>query len=710
MHGAVALLLVGAISGQDPSGPSFTSPDQFLVDKTTKIVAIVTVEAIETRWTVIEHGDHIPFLRVRSRVVRPLAGDNLKPGNELVTAHYDYTELLFEPISPPPVIGREHLLFAEPVDDETQEWLARIDVNHFAHPRGSHLLLGTGEDRHIRWQGERYRLQEIARQFLAEGPLPLSLIRDPKRRLRVAEERLTSDSVSDPATFVAALIELFHDQPHFATWYEGLGLLRQAALRPDMAPVVAAALRRELASSNPTKQRCVALLLAELGDSSGRSTLLAMMQEVDEPLDRDPDGRLSLPNRLPYDGSSVTSAAWGLGRLGDRVGLEHPKLHVRLAAADGLVDHGDPDLEALLRPIARELDQEMRTQLGDGTLQAPREPGDYTQRYSPYWVRLHHLLARLGDDRSLARLVDAVRLDWETYPEQEASAFPRLEKARWTSAQFGWPDLHEALATADPDPKNLLTRLVSLYGDRDAWDDPVLKALEQSLIAAGDSDPTSSSEAGNSHDGENADETDVTQESEEARRLVSEQLASTDPEIRARGLAGAGFQRFEDHFDLVLSTALEGAGVEKRAALYGLGFYDRELPLEALQHLVREGDLDARFSGVEIATRSHPERVANETMAFIRDLVREPAADSVRRQRESIIEVLPRILSRFSWAEIPQPLIAALDDENPRVAKLVIQGLALGGNPVVLPALHEVAKREDQVGAVARKAIERLGG
>lgn len=445
--------------------------------------------------------------------------------------------------------------------------------------------------------------------------------------------------------------------------------------------------------SEEHRLRATAVALAELGSDAGAEVLRTMLGDEDTNLAREPDGKLFIVTSLPYETSSVRAAAWALERLGDDTGLSHEEAEVRLAAAAGLAEARHPGARPALSELAEDLDRVVEGRSSRGELRAPRERGDHTRRYPEDWVRVHHLLSRLGDDGSLRRLAEAARIDWQTFPAEESSTFPRLEIVRWSHSSFGGPSLNRALATADPDVDRLIERLEGL----DLPTDEVVEAVR----AARDAPPAEPELRAEPV-------TDL-----ETLDTIASELASSDPETRARGLAGAGFHRVDEHFRTVLETAVEGVGVERRAARYGLGFYDRQIPEEALRRMGREGSVEDRFVGLELATREHPAVWAPMVLEWIHDLVELDAEMEVSaggRDFEvfGLVRFAPRLISRFSREKIPPTILAGLEGDM-RVASLVAAGLGMGGNPDALEALHHVsASEDDEVAAVAAWAIRTL--
>lgn len=694
----IAALVVAA------APPPERSAAEFLADKPAELAVIARITDIETRWVIIDHGDHLPVLRVQSTVVRPILGTAVEAGERLAMMHVDYSDMIFEEISAPPVLGHEYLLLADAAPAAGAEWLDPVEVDWLAHAQGAHRLRGSEGAEFIFWQGQRHSLAELEGLLEARTQIPLELIGDPDTRLRVAQQRLGANQLGDPAEFVRGVSTLVRssadgqDMVPFEQWYEGLSLLRRLGQREEHQELVVAGLRPLLAGGDDHQRLVVALLLAELGDASGRPALEAALQAGDVELNSDPDSGLSLPGRLPYDDSSIAAAAHALGALGGNQGLSHPDNEVRLAAAEGLADRGGDELKAALRSMVRELDREVRALEEKGELAAVRQPGDHRQRYPHQWVKAHQLLARLGDDDSLEKLVLANQTDWQTYPEAETAVHPRLQAGTWSWAPHQWPDLRQALASADRDPDRLLARLASLYGKPADWQDPVLLSVRGWVR------------------GEPADEAPAPAAGDrpEILRRIAGLLSSEVAQERAEGLAGAGYQRLEEHYDEVLEAALEGTGVERRGAIYGLGFYRRE-PAEAhLRRLCREGSLSSRVGGLELATRRRPERFAAEAIEILAELSApqeaggEAAMDEF--ERESVTRQFPRLLARFTRGSIPAPILAALASGSQAQRLAMAVALGLGGNPAAAPELKVAAEDADgKLAQAARWALERLG-
>ena len=179
--------------------------------------------------------------------------------------------------------------------------------------------------------------------------------------------------------------------------------------------------------------------------------------------------------------------------------------------------------------------------------------------------------------------------------------------------------------------------------------------------------------------------------------------------LSAEGWAAAGFHNLGSLYDRVLEVALHGAGIERSAAIYALGFYDREVPEAALRQLLAAEDLSTRFSALELATRKAPGRFAREALAVARAIVaRAEAAPAGGGQSE--VAHLPRLLCRLARGPLPAPLLEALDDADPLLRRSVVQALQLGGNPQAVRHLERLRGDPDPpTRAAVQAALVALG-
>jgi len=566
---------------------ALTPPDQFLTDKVADVVAIVAVQRVETRWLVLADGDHLPVLVVACRMEEGLAGfagaQEWPVGATQLLMQADYSELNGQPIAPPAIEGRRYLLWALRVAQSPE---ARLRAPWQSLPQGLLLVRGAGGSELVFWNGKRYSLAALRAAVKSGRRLPLDEIADPVRRIEVAEERMRRHAIDNEKAFIHGLLLNVVDpegqarrvesepataaqggetwmrggsgQPH-ALWFQSLALLRDLGRDERYKHAVIDALTPVARQARPKIRLAAALALVDLGSDAGRNALIEGYQSESGEVSSEPPDPMTLPGRYPYDRSSVTACAHALARLNDRRGLGNPNPEVKLAAAAALADRPDDELCSTLRALALQLQPSVEKLAADGVLSRAREPGDQTLRYPSAWVATQSLLARAGDAESLRRLVEAYLLDARTYPTEEAQLVPRLRMARWS----GGPSLEQAIRAADASPGRVLARLHALYVGDPRWTGE-LAALRGAL-----GDP--SLEQPKAPAPHTPDERDV-----------AKLLASPDPERRAEGWAAAGFHNLGSLYDRVLEVALHGAGIEKSAAIYALGFYDREVPEPAL--------------------------------------------------------------------------------------------------------------------------------
>ena len=190
----------------------------------------------------------------------------------------------------------------------------------------------------------------------------------------------------------------------------------------------------------------------------------------------------SFPGRMKYDDSSIAASSYSLGLLGDSRGLQHQNVEVQLASADGLAqNHPNDQRIKELKNIADDLNKEVDQLLASGKLTEPRKKHDYTARLPKTWIKVHHLLARLGDNESLKHLVDAYKIDISTYPELEESLTRQPVMSTWTTSTAAWPSLKRALYSSDNDRTKLLLRLIDLMKDDPASGNAAFLSLRADL-------------------------------------------------------------------------------------------------------------------------------------------------------------------------------------------------------------------------------------
>jgi HEAT repeat protein len=708
---AFLIICVGFVAGCSKSKPAgqpidFTTPAQFLVDKETDLVAVLKVRHVQNRWVILEDGDHFPLLLVDCEMEEILSGSKSWPvKTSQVITQYDYSDLIFEPIAPPAIEARRYVLwaFSTPKDDGTalSPWTA--------HPQGFLLVRGSGDHEFVFWNGKNYALRDIRNALKGGQRMPLDQIVDPVRRLKVAEERMKHGNLGDETAFIQGLMLNLRDpegqakkvqkqpvdkgstdmfgmnagdeQPH-AIWYNSLAMLRDLGLQENHRKAVLAALTPMARSSRPRVRLAAALALVDLGSDAGREALINGYEKESGNVSEDPPDKMTFPGRYPYDESSMTACGYALARLGDHRGLKNSKVEVRLATAEALKDSGDPEVVNSLREVIPSLDQQVEKLRVRGDLSKQREHGDYTNRYPENWIRARMLLARTGDDASLRLLVGAYINDAATYPKENPTLLPTSRAIISSSA----PSLAEAIKNSDKETTRVIDRLSALLRNDARWNSPPLKELCEWIGHRGSEETK----------GAATPPPDLTQ--------ITNQLNDPDPNKRAEALAAAGYHQVGSFYDKVLQTAIHGKGIERNAAIYGLGFYHREIPEAALRQLLSVDEPSDRYSALELATRTDPDRFAKEAMEIVKVTLKQSASDSTQR------DYIPRILCRLARGPLPAPLLDGLKDSDPVVRQTVILALQLGGNPDAVPYLQPLLRDPDPATCqAARAALERLG-
>jgi HEAT repeat protein len=691
----------------------FASPDQLIVDKEEMFAAIVKVNRAENQWIILEDGDHLPLIVSNAEMSEVLSGaPSWKVGSSQAVTQYDYTELISDPISPPVIEGHRYLLWAAPAPTDGE---ATFPTPWVAHPRGFLLIRGEGRDEFVYWRQKSYSVHAIRDALKTGKRLPLDQIIDPVLRLNVGQERLRRGDLGDEAAFIEGLLVNVRDpigqaknvegpvktdtqsasadlaqgarHPH-AIWYESLALLRDVGKDEKRRKAVVAALTPLAATGRPQVRLAVALALVDLGSDVGRETLLKGFEKDSGEVSSDTDDQMTFPGRYPYDSSSVTASAHALARLGDPRGLNHPQPEVRMATAEALRDHLTPEARGVLLHLAKDDEREIQKLRASGELTKPRGPGDYSGRFPANWVRARSLLARSGDNESLRMLVDAYIADAATYPKQEVPLVPRGQMTSW-----GGASLPAAIHSADAEPAQLLKRLQSLFGNDPRWNGAALKGLRDAIAESPVARPKPSPAP--------------TPTEAQIQRL----LADSDPNRRAEGLAAAGYHQLMGLYDGVVEAAIKGKGVERNAAIYGLGLYKRDAPEATLRQLVQDTDLGIRSSAFELATRRDPGRFAPEGMALLRAVLqrsRNGKGQDFDQQRE--LAYMPRLLCRMTRRAIPSPLLDGLSDSDVEVRKIVIETLRLGGNPEAVKAIEPLSRNSDvSIATAASVALRGLG-
>jgi HEAT repeat protein len=254
------------------------------------------------------------------------------------------------------------------------------------------------------------------------------------------------------------------------------------------------------------------------------------------------------------------------------------------------------------------------------------------------------------------------------------------------------PSPADAIHGVDSNSSRLLDRIRRLFGQDPRWDTLALKSLRSSLEQPAaetrkESLPHKPSEA-----------------------ELAKALADPDPNRRAEGLAAAGYNQIAAFPDKILEVALRGKGVEKKAAIYALGFYNEAVPEATLQQLLASEDVQIRFSTLELATRRQPARFARELMDILRLLVKQSRKASSSDYEKQTVAYLPRILCRLARGPLPEALLDGLKDPVPEVRCIVVIALQLAGNPEAAPYIEPLTHDADSsTREEARETLRLLG-
>ncbi|MCP4897044.1 MAG: hypothetical protein GY906_08720 [bacterium] len=698
----------------------FESPEQLLVDLKAELVMVVTVEDVVTRWAVIEHGDHMAASVATCRLHEIIhadgeARDRWPEGDHQKIAHWEPSDMFMVPIAPLPIEGRRYVVWAFEIPEGSG--MERFRSNWLARPDGFFLLRGSGDQESFYWQGKSYRLTDVRRTLASGELMPLDQIEDPMKRIEVAQNRLGTGELGEINGFVRGLVSCVSSPEtevkfiesgagdsgiirtrdlgslEHKLWYTGLAALTRLGRDAKHREVVVEALVSLLETARGHAHLAIALSLAEFGDARANKVLVKEYVGDSRAVSVDPQSGMQFPNRYPYDDNSVAAAAFALGQLGDRRGLDHELIEVQLAAADGSASAAPEEVLDTLTEIAEDLNAEVEELRMAGRTTALREKGDYTRRLPRKWIKVHALLANLGKEKSFRKLVDALIEDATTYPKEDDQLVPRMRTASWTSRTRGWPSLESAIFDADDQPEALLERLESAYGGTAHWDEPTLRGLRSAIDGS-----TQESPAGGV---EQAQEEVEPAQAEMAIRVAG-LLSSPAPEERAEGLAAAGFHGIDRYYDTVVEHALTADGVERQAAVYGLGFYAQEPQEYVLTELLEDEDLEMRVSAFELATRFSPERFADVALGLVIDATNaaQEATQDEQWRCQNRLQSLARILARFSRSA---PLTNGLSHSDPTVKLVYVNSLALGGHPNAVSAL--VGLRGDQDSTV-QAAVE----
>jgi len=697
----------------------FDSPKQFLIDfENADIVAIVQIKEIENRWIIIEHGDHVPIKLIRCKMIEDIRSDSNWPEGAIRNlVHFDYTNLIDQPIAPPPVVGYRFILWADSAKGG-YDYPEEIDADYWAYPQGLLLIRENDTGKYVYWNKKSYSLNDISQYEKKRSRLALNQIRDPLKRIEIAQTRLENGLIGDVDSFIEGLIlniqtpgnqsryieKIAEAEPTdnflnfrkeislFQLWYESLFILKKLGGTADYEQKVVNSLRPLVLNPNKNINLTVSLILADFNDDSGTKVLKKAFRSEEIDLSEDPNGNLSLPGRMRYDNSSVAASSYALGLLGDSRGLQHKDIEIRLAAADGLSTKApDSQLIKELNNIAVNLNEKVRQLAASGKLTEPRTRGDFTERYPRAWIKTHFLLARLGDNDSLKHLLDAFTTDISTYPKVKKTLTGQPSIAQWTSNPYGWPSLKTAIYNSDKDNERLLSRIASLMDGDAAWESYQFLYLRSSL---GDKSVI-------------IDQKEISKATGNIENRISSLLASPEATKRAEGLAEAGYNQVESFYQKVIDTALNGSGIEKRAAIYGLSFYGKNIPTEVLKTLSSQGEIETRLMGIELATRKKAAPFAPLAVDLLKEMADHkdqlPNQDKNWQKRSQLTQ-LTRVLSRFSQGEIPPAVKKSLKHPNSTVRLYLVRALGMGGNPKAIPLLIPLEKDKS---SMVRKEVER---
>lgn len=713
-----ALLLLLALCALYSSGSanSFSPPGEFLADKQADSVQLIRVTRTEETWIRLEYdGDMLPVHIVDCEPLERLAGADLGV-TSLTLAQLSYTEMIAEPIAPPAAEGKEYLVLL------TKNTSREFPGEWIALPQGILLVRSKGAERFVYWDHKSYSLGAIKQHFM-KPPASLKSISDARKRIETVKNRMesgkgigTEDAIlslvpnieapEKQARTVALTKKTEQEQvtdfhytseasPHYL-WYESLCLLRSLGLRSGVREPVVNALRGFAADKRPHVALVASLALAELDDGAGSATLVRELKGPARDVSGDPSDKVTFQGRFRYDDSSVNASAYALGRLGDMSALNTGSSEMRLCAADGLLTQSRvvcrKEVETVLRQIAKEQDAVLAKQRASGKLMEEKEPHDRRSVYPRLWIKTHALLAHLGDDESLTTLAAAWAEEAKTYPKDSSPAAGlKFEVAQLDPPRSGWPSLISAIYQASSSTTGTLLRLRKALGESALWSDADMLELRAWL---GDSSVAS-------HSKKPAGE-DLT----EIRKQIDDCLASKDPSKRADGLAAAGSHKLPEYYDKTLAAALHAKGEEAKAAVFGLGLYGREIKESDLLAMLSSGDTDKRASAFELATRRNPERFAAAAVEIAESLLANRESDDA----DTYLQVFPRLLCRLVRRTMPEPLAAALRKDNEHIKLLILQAVALSGNPAVAPSIRPLlSDRSARVREACRKTLDYIG-
>jgi hypothetical protein len=284
----------------------------------------------------------------------------------------------------------------------------------------------------------------------------------------------------------------------------------------------------------------------------------------------------------------------------------------------------------------------------------------------------------------LRRLIEAYVVDAATFPREEAPLIPTGRSVSWSSGR----SLAEAIHGADANPAHLIERIQGLFGKDPRWDTAALKSLR-----ASPEQPTS-------------EKPKEPLRHKPSQAEITRLLGDSNPSRRAEGLIAAGYHQIDAFYDKVLDVALRGKDGERNAAIYALGFYDRDVPEAALRRLFASDDQGVLYNALELATRRHPARFARESMDIVRVLVKQ----SKKGGSADGVAYLPRILCRLARGPLPEVVVAGLKDPDSEVRRTVVLALQLAGNPDGAQYLEPVTHDADSSTREAAQAALALLG
>lgn len=699
---------------------STTPPQQFISDKPSDLAAIVRVGKIENRWVSIE-GNMIPFVVSDCTLVEQIGGDSTFPTDASQTVFQsDYSSMVDIALAPPPLKGREYFLFATQFPEDQRP--EGFDANWMVHPQGFFLIRGEGDDKFIYWDKQVFLISDL-RKAIQGDPIPLSEIENPVKRIQIADQKIESGRVDDAEALIEGLAVNVRDpegqsklaiqpqktdveedlefmigdegNPHYI-WYQSLALLRDLGRNDKYKQNVIDAIRPYLDHNHPKIPFVTALALAELGDESGKQQLRKAMEEQPSVVSAVPDSSMTYFGRYHYDDSTVLASAYALGLIGDKSGLGQEDVEIQLVTANGLMDSSQVDVKDDLQEIATKLDQEVESLRGSGVFSEMRSPSDRRGRYPKTWIKVHAMLGRLGVDESVEKLVRAWIQDLGTYPEND-DLHPRSQVVSFDSHSKGWHSLNRALYATDESKTNLCDRLKNLFGDEEIWNEIPLVNLRVALGDASAVVPKAEDE-----------------EIDSVKGRIEDQLKSDDPQQRVEALAAAGHHRIEEYFPRVFDTALNGEGPEREASIYALGLFDRPIPVDDLKKIIEMGESRTRLGAFELATRREPGQFAKQGLDLARTLIKD--LEEARKKDESLFDFeqsvtfVTQCLGRLPRNGIPEEMLNALNDPDPKCRKLVVQALGISGNPEAVPHLKPLLDdKSAEVREAAEKAIDNLG-